>query len=416
MNIERKDPVNCRILKTSSRIPDPQCKIWKTSVKIPGPVSHKIWKTSSKIPDPQSQVVHVNKLKLIHAEPVLEESSVPDGKDPPVDPTVVDWIRLRRVVKKPVRIANDYVFNLLSDNQKANALWCHLCGHPPFTTRRLWKGHLFVVHGVKSAQALTRKVDAVQQGGERPSLPVKEESSSASPPVFEDISEDESLKGLDVDTGRCAIVASMFCGPSESPVGESEHTSGSAREPELLIVNEEIKFRELAIIETLMRRIDASAQTSLSMSLVSSMKRDFPQLTTERIYAPFVWTVWMSRQRAGISSSAPQEDPLPPSEPVAGDSSVPFEGFECIPKVSSEYDPLLGQANSRAVRTPAAYMRDVACRLETVVSELDSPVRVSVLDTDRKDTVAGMNVMFPDYIRTMKWTSISEIDLLHRDM
>ena len=104
----------------------------------------------------------------------------------------------------------------------------------------------------------------------------------------------------------------------------------------------------------------------------------------------------MSRQRAGISISASLENLLPPSEPVAGDLSVSLEGFECISKVSFEYDPLLGQANSRAVQTPAACMRDVACRLEIIVSELDSPVRMSVLDTDRTNTVAGMNVVFPE--------------------
>ena len=41
-------------------------------------------------------------------------------------------------------------------------------------------------------------------------------------------------------------------------------------------------------------------------------------------------------------------------------------------------------------------MRDVACRLETIVSELDSPVRMPVLDTDRTNTIAGMNVVFPE--------------------
>ena len=126
-------------------------------------------------------------------------------------------------------------------------------------------------------------------------------------------------------------------------MGENEHTSdGFAQEPELLRMDQETKLRELTIIETLMRRINASAQTGLSWSLVSSMKRDYPELTTDRINALFVWTVWMSRQRAGISNSAFPENPPPPKEPAAGDSSVSLEGFECILKVSSEYDSLLG--------------------------------------------------------------------------
>ena len=67
VNIARKGPVNCRILKAS--------------VKIRGPVNYKkIWKTSARIPGPQSQIVHVDKLKLVHTEPGLEESHIPEEK------------------------------------------------------------------------------------------------------------------------------------------------------------------------------------------------------------------------------------------------------------------------------------------------------------------------------------------------
>ena len=136
VNIARKGPVNCRILKASVKIPGPvNHKIWNTS-KIPGPVNHKIWNTS-KIPDPQSQVVQRNKLKPINAEHRLEELNVPVGTDPPVDPSVVDGCRPRRVKKKSFCIANDYVFNLFSASSNRNLLSCHLCGHPPFSSRRL---------------------------------------------------------------------------------------------------------------------------------------------------------------------------------------------------------------------------------------------------------------------------------------
>ena len=50
VNIARKGPVNCRILKTS--------------VKIPGPVNYNTCKTFARIPGPQSQIVHGDKLKL----------------------------------------------------------------------------------------------------------------------------------------------------------------------------------------------------------------------------------------------------------------------------------------------------------------------------------------------------------------
>ena len=248
---------------------------------------------------------------------------------------------------------------------------------------------------LRSAQTLATKINVLQQEGERPSLLAKEESSSTVPPVFEDISEDKSSKGLDSEVKNIASVAFVFCSPDESSVDEDERATGElAQEHLLLRMDRETELRELVIIETLMRRINTSAKTTLSWSLVSSMKKDYPELTTERINALFTWTVWMSRQCASISSSAPPENLPPPSGSAAEDSSGSLKSFECVSKVSS--DPLLCQANSGAVRTPAARMRDVACELETIVSELDSPVRMSMLDMDRTDPVSGENVTFPE--------------------
>ena len=131
---------------------------WKIVERM-GPVNYKIWKTSPKIPGPQFQVVHVDKLKLIHTEPGLDEPVVPNEVDPPVQSPEIEGVRPRRVIKKPSRFTHDYVFHLHADNQKTDVLRCHLCGHPPFGCRRRWKGHLFIVHGVGVAGAAMKKPD-----------------------------------------------------------------------------------------------------------------------------------------------------------------------------------------------------------------------------------------------------------------
>ena len=122
VNIARKGPVNCRILKAS--------------VKIPGPVNRKIWKTS-KIPDPQSQVVQRDKLNPINAEHRLEELNVPVGTDPSVDPSVVDGCRPRRVKNKSFCIANDYGFNLFSASSSRNQLFLPFVWAPAISIQKI---------------------------------------------------------------------------------------------------------------------------------------------------------------------------------------------------------------------------------------------------------------------------------------
>ena len=62
-------------------------------------------------------MVHVDKMKLIHTEPGLEESVNPGEVDPPIDQTEISGVRPCRNIKQPLRIANDYVFILLVDDQ-----------------------------------------------------------------------------------------------------------------------------------------------------------------------------------------------------------------------------------------------------------------------------------------------------------
>ena len=83
---------------------------------------------------------------------------------------VVVGIRPCTNIKKPLCIANDYVFNLLEGHQvSANAstlFRCHLCEHSPFLSQKLWKGHLFLVHKVKSADVTRNK--SVDTTGDNP--------------------------------------------------------------------------------------------------------------------------------------------------------------------------------------------------------------------------------------------------------
>ena len=104
---------------------------WKI-VEQTGPVNYRICKTSAKIPGPQSQIVHVDKLKLVHVEPGLENFHAPKNENPPVVPTDLDGVRPRRIARKPRHLTDDYVFNLFSASSSRNLLFCHLCGHPPF--------------------------------------------------------------------------------------------------------------------------------------------------------------------------------------------------------------------------------------------------------------------------------------------
>ena len=71
---------------------------WKI-VERTGPVNYKISKTSARIPGPQSQIVHVDKLKLIHTEPGLEESFVFEERESPVFPTELDGVRPHRITE-----------------------------------------------------------------------------------------------------------------------------------------------------------------------------------------------------------------------------------------------------------------------------------------------------------------------------
>ena len=98
--------------------------------------------------------------------------------------------------------------NLFSASSK-NAGWIwHLCPHAPFSSRKLWKGHLFLVHGIKSAKA--QEVSSVVSVDNVTSIGTDKHSMLKSMPVLEDISDAETEGSLMNDKG-CATVASISC-------------------------------------------------------------------------------------------------------------------------------------------------------------------------------------------------------------
>ena len=316
---------------------------WKI-VEQTGPVNYKICKTAGRIPGPQTQIVHVDKLKLIHTEPGLEESLVPEEVNPPAFQAGIDGVRPRRVIKKPQHLINDYVCNLFSASSDRNALKCHLCPHLPFASRKLWKGHLFLVHGIKSANA--REVPSEPPVVKISSIVTDRQSPVDCMPILEDISEDEGEKPSLSNDG-CAVVASIFC-DSSTPSKVSEPTEELV-EDEPLILDEVKKSHELNIISTLIKKINEIGRSTMSTSLVTAMRAEFPELTPERIFALFEWTVWLSKLRQGESAASPTlkavdivnvtmkcQSPSAGSEKVASAAS-PLES-------DSQWDPMLNRA------------------------------------------------------------------------
>jgi hypothetical protein len=63
------------------------------------------------------------------------------------------------------------------------------------------------------------------------------------------------------------------------------------------------------IIWTLLAKIKEGNHTSLTASLVRDMKEQFPELSSERIFALFTWTIWMY-ERSGKHLSE-ERSPVP---------------------------------------------------------------------------------------------------------
>ena len=125
-------------------------------------------------------------------------------------------------------------------------------GHPPLSSRKSWKGHLFTSHGIKSAETPKTRTEVTRRVEKKTLLPAVDGSLRVHLPVFEDISNDESDE-LHADVGKCATVSSIFCvfvGTSAS--ADIPSSEAPNLEAESLRMDEKLRTREMNIIETLM--------------------------------------------------------------------------------------------------------------------------------------------------------------------
>ena len=189
------------------------------------------------------------------------------------------------------------------------SLRCHLCLHPPFACRKMWKGHLFVVHGVKSAR--TKEISSSSTVNSSPLVKIVERGPEKVIPMFENISGDEEENLKTVDQG-CAMVASIFCGPPST--SGTVNPVKDAAEVDIMAMDESTKVRELNMISTLLRKIQEIGRPTMSEELVSAMKAEYPEVSTERIFALFQWTIWMSGVERADSACDPSPDPAIPAE------------------------------------------------------------------------------------------------------
>ena len=223
-------------------------------------------------------------------------------------------------------------------------LTCHLCPHAPFSSRKLWKGHLFLVHGIKSAKA--QEVSSVVSVDKVASIRTDKHSTFEDMPVLEDISDAEA-EGSSINDSRCAVVASVSCDSPTVP-----DIAKPLVEEEPLVMDELERLRELDIIATLMRTIKEVGRPDISMKLVNAMKAKFPELTVERIYALFQWTVWLSKLGQGPSVSIPFPGVVADLHEGAK-SCDPSDGVEELAGAASKrddnsrWDPMLSHSSGQ---------------------------------------------------------------------
>ena len=349
--------------------------------------------------------MHVDKWKLVHTEPGLESFNVPEKENPPVAPTDLDGVRPRRIIRKPRHLTDDYVFNLISASSNRNLLSCHLCGHPPFSSRRLWKGHLYVVHGISSALAVSGSssvasdVDPGHVSGapvSKSSQPAKNSSMCEGMPgktssAYEDISDEEA------SAGREAVVCRISCQESGSKV--LEDAEEVVEVDGTLVLDEELKERELSIVWTLLTKIKKKNQTFLTASMVREMKELYPELSAERINALFTWTVWMHEH----SSKNRSENSLVPVVQVeCGDSVAMTFGGE---KAVSPLPAIISDVELISSRDPVLPTVDCSPVEQESLQAIHAPAMAESeeanpsVERSGEDVGSGLADMFPELYR-----------------
>ena len=118
----------------------------------------------------------------------------------------------------PKCLTNDYVYNIFSASSSRVSFSCHLCLHHPFSNRRLWKGHSYLVHGLRSAD-VTRlgSVRLTESESSHAEVDVSDKHSEeiAGSTFYEDVSDDASDDTLKFDSNVAAMpdstVARISC-------------------------------------------------------------------------------------------------------------------------------------------------------------------------------------------------------------
>ena len=135
-----------------------------------------------------------------------------------------------------------------------------------------------------------------------------------------------------------------------SPVKDGVALECLERDP--LKMDDALKAHELNIVWTLLKRISEHNLGVLSAPLVRGMKDMFPELTTERINALFVWTIWLSKNSVtGVPDDSKNRggDSVPLAHPSA---SVDVSVLETAPKPERDPMPVLVDDPLSSVEAP----------------------------------------------------------------
>ena len=183
--------------------------------------------------------------------------------------------------------------------------------------------------------------------------------------VYEDISDE------DTNAGRVATVCRVSC--QESSSGALKGNEEIVETDETLVLDDELKNREMNIIWTLLTKIKEGNQTSLTASMVRDMKKQFPELSSERIFALFTWTIWMY-ERSGKHLS--EERSLVPADRMEcenlvaavsdGEKSVSTRQAS-IPdlELDADWDPVLPTVNRSPVEQNDRHAAHVPVTVES---------------------------------------------------
>ena len=125
------------------------------------------------------------------------------------------------------------------------------------------------------------------------------------------------------------------------------------------------------------------------------MKQEFPELSTERINALFLWTIWMSQSHSKVSCRISEKDPNAFSFCEEG-VAIPDELTPMRSDAESGGDPLLGCSVMPATRSFTTGSKTVVDELVEIAAALDSPENVASSNMNVINASSESDVEFPD--------------------